>query len=85
MADFTGMYKLSQTLKFELKPIGATAENLEKSGLLDQDFKRAEDYPAVKKWLQSFGKKLEQTGEEYVDTNGIKQKCRKNNGAIKKI
>ena len=36
-----------------------------------------DDYPAVKKWLQSFGKKLEQTGEEYIDTNGTKQKCRK--------
>ena len=36
-----------------------------------------DDYPAVKKWLQSFGKKLEQTGEEYIDSNGIKQKCRK--------
>ena len=36
-----------------------------------------DDYPAVKKWLQSFGKKLEQTGEEYIDANGIKQKCRK--------
>ena len=58
MADFTGMYKLSQTLKFELKPIGATAENLEKSGLLDQDFKRAEDYPAVKKFLDEQHKKF---------------------------
>jgi hypothetical protein len=36
-----------------------------------------DDYPAVKKWLKSFGKKLEQTGEEYTDSNGIKQKCRK--------
>ena len=36
-----------------------------------------DDYPAVKKWLQSFGKKLEQTGEEYIDSNGIKQKSRK--------
>ena len=36
-----------------------------------------DDYPAVKKWLQSFGKKLEQTGEEYIDSNGTKQKCRK--------
>jgi len=36
-----------------------------------------DDYPAIKRWLQSFGKKLEQTGEEYIDSNGIKQKCRK--------
>ena len=36
-----------------------------------------DDYPAVKKWLKSFGKKLEQTGEEYIDEYGKKQKCRK--------
>ena len=36
-----------------------------------------DDYPAVKKWLKSFGKKLEQTGEEYIDEHGEKQKCRK--------
>ena len=48
MSDFTGMYKLFKTLKFELRSIGPTAENLEKSGLLELDFKRANDYPAVK-------------------------------------
>lgn len=36
-----------------------------------------DNYPAVKKWLKSFGKKLEQTGEEYIDEFGKKQKCRK--------
>ena len=58
MSDFTGMYKLSQTLKFELRPIGATAENLEKSGLLEQDFKRADDYSAVKCFLDDQHKKF---------------------------
>lgn len=51
MAEFTGIYQLSQTLKFELKPIGRTEEMLEKSGILEQDFKRAEDYPAAKEYL----------------------------------
>ena len=58
MSDFTGMYHISQTLKFELKPVGATAENLEKSGLLEQDFKRADDYPAVKCFLDEQHKKF---------------------------
>ena len=58
MSDFTGMYNLSQTLKFELKPIGPTSENLEKSGLLEQDFKRADDYPAVKSFLDEQHKKF---------------------------
>ena len=58
MGDFTGMYKLSQTLKFELEPIGSTADNLERTGLLEQDFKRANDYPAVKCFLDDQHKKF---------------------------
>lgn len=51
MADFTGLYPLSQTLQFELRPVGDTEKNLEKSGLLEQDRRRAEDYPKVKDFL----------------------------------
>ena len=43
LTDFTGKYKLSQTLKFELRPVGATEQRLEESKLLEQDFKRNED------------------------------------------
>ena len=50
-SDFTGLYQLSETLTFELRPMGKTEENLKKSGLLEQDMKRAEDYPEVKKFL----------------------------------
>ena len=74
MSDFTGMYKLSQTLKFELKPVGSTAENLGKSGLLEQDFKRADDYPAMKCFLDEQHKKfLEKvfSGIETVDWTGL--------------
>ena len=34
-------------------------------------------FPAVKKYLKSFGKQLEQTGETYLDENNKKRKCRK--------
>ena len=51
LKNFTGMYQVSETLTFELKPVEKTAENIQKSGLLQQDFKRAEDYPEVKKFL----------------------------------
>ncbi len=36
-----------------------------------------ENYPALKEFLASFGRKLEQTGETYVDEKGDKIKCRK--------
>ncbi|MDW8211026.1 MAG: TaqI-like C-terminal specificity domain-containing protein [Cytophagales bacterium] len=39
-----------------------------------------DDYPAVRDYLKSFGKKLHQTGEEFIDENGQKQKTRKKTG-----
>ncbi|MCC7224558.1 MAG: hypothetical protein IT273_12595, partial [Chitinophagales bacterium] len=36
-----------------------------------------DDYPAVRDYLKSFGKKLHQTGEEFIDENGQKAKARK--------
>jgi len=35
------------------------------------------DYPGVKNYLQSFGKRIEQIGEEYIEINGEKVKTRK--------
>ncbi len=34
-------------------------------------------YPAIKDYLKSFGKKIEQTGEEFLDNEGKKRKSRK--------
>lgn len=39
-----------------------------------------DDYPAVRDYLKSFGKKLHQTGETYTDENGQKVKTRKKTG-----
>ncbi|MBC8552462.1 MAG: Eco57I restriction-modification methylase domain-containing protein, partial [Candidatus Brocadiales bacterium] len=36
-----------------------------------------DDYPAVRDYLKSFGKRLHQTGEPFIDENGIKVKSRK--------
>ena len=68
MSEFTGMYQVPETLTFELKPIGKTEENLKKSGLLEQDFKRAEDYPEVKKFLDEQHKQfLQKVLEDITD------------------
>ena len=58
MQEFTKQYPLSYTLSFELKPIGKTRERLEESGLLKQDFKRAEDYKKAKDFLDELHKKF---------------------------
>jgi hypothetical protein len=39
-----------------------------------------DNYQSLKKYLQSFCKKINQTGEIYIDVNGVKQKSRKKTG-----
>lgn len=53
---FTGLYSLSKTLRFELKPIGKTKENIEKNGILERDNGRAIAYKAVKKVIDEYHK-----------------------------
>lgn len=55
-SQFTGLYPISKTLRFELKPVGKTLENIEKNGLISQDDKRAESYKAVKKIIDKYHK-----------------------------
>ena len=43
MKEFTNLYPVSKTLRFDLQPIGRTKENIERNGILQRDEKRAED------------------------------------------
>jgi len=52
--SFTNLYSLSKTLRFELRPVGATLQNIENSGLLTQDEHRAESYKKVKQIIDSY-------------------------------
>ena len=54
--DFTRLYPLSKTLRFEAKPIGGTLKNIIKSGLLDEDEHRAASYVKVKKLIDEYHK-----------------------------
>lgn len=54
--DFTKLYSLSKTLRFEARPIGATKDNIIKNGLLDEDKHRAESYVKVKKLIDEYHK-----------------------------
>lgn len=47
-------YALSKTLRFELKPIGKTRENIEKNNLLKDDEYRALAYKNVKKYCDEY-------------------------------
>ena len=54
--QFTGLYSLSKTLRFELKPIGKTQYNIEKNGILERDSQRAVGYKSVKKVIDEYHK-----------------------------
>lgn len=54
--DFKRLYPLSKTLRFEAKPIGATLNNIIKSGLLEEDEHRAQNYVKVKKLIDEYHK-----------------------------
>ena len=54
--DFTGIYSLSKTLRFELKPIAQTLENIQKGNFLESDKKKADDYKDVKTIIDNYHK-----------------------------
>jgi len=56
LSELTGLYSLSKTLRFELKPIGKTLANIEQKGLITQDEKRAEEYDKVKDIIDRYHK-----------------------------
>lgn len=56
LSNFTNLYPLSKTMRFELIPQGKTLENIENSGLLEQDKHRAENYILVKKIIDDYHK-----------------------------
>ena len=56
--ELTALYSLSKTLRFELKPIGKTRENIESKGLIDQDKIRADEYKKVKGIIDRYHKQF---------------------------
>lgn len=54
--DFTGLFPLSKTLRFELQPQGRTLEYIQKNSLLEQDQHRADSYVKVKKLIDEYHK-----------------------------
>lgn len=58
MEQFTNLYPVSKTLRFELQPIGKTKEHIEKNGILQRDEKRADDYKTVKGFIDEYHKQF---------------------------
>lgn len=58
MKQFTNLYPVSKTLRFELQPVGKTKENIEMNGILLRDEQRAEDYKRVKLLIDEYHKQF---------------------------
>lgn len=72
LADsFIGIYSISKTLRFELKPMGRTLEHIQASGMLDTDLQRSEDYKAVKKIIDRYHKILIDEALRETELSGL--------------
>ena len=49
LEKFIGLYHMDKTLRFELKPMGKTLENINNNGFIENDNHRADSYKKVKK------------------------------------
>lgn len=54
--QFTNVYPVSKTLRFELRPVGKTLEYLERDGVMKTDAIRADDYKKVKEIIDRYHK-----------------------------
>ena len=54
--NYTKLNSVQKTLRFELKPIGQSLKNLQESGLLDKDLILAQNYPIMKKMVDTYHK-----------------------------
>lgn len=59
--DFTHLYPISKTLRFELKPVGKTLDHINAKGFIDgekkdSDIQRAEDYKKMKDIIDRYHK-----------------------------
>jgi len=52
--EFTNLYSLQKTLRFELKPLGKTKEFIEKKGLVEEDEEREKEFNQVKKIMDDY-------------------------------
>ena len=54
--DLTNQYSLQKTLRFELKPIGNTLKYIEERGLIEEDYKRSQEYKRLKEIIDLYHK-----------------------------
>ena len=75
LKQFIGIYPVSKTLRFELRPVGKTVEWIEKNKVLESDEQKAEDYPIVKSLIDDYHKVCirESLKRVHLDWNPLRQ------------
>ena len=71
--EYTHLYSVSKTLRFELIPQGRTQEYIEKKGILEEDSHRQESYKKVKKILDRYYKDFISAALEMVHLDGLEE------------
>jgi hypothetical protein len=72
--DLQGLYSLSKTLRFELKPVGKTLENIERDevSIVKKDEARAAAYKRIKTLLDEYHKDFIQRAlKSFIDNGGF--------------
>jgi CRISPR-associated protein Cpf1 len=54
--DFTNMYSVSKTLRFELKPISKTLKYVKEKGIIEKDEEREKEFNKIKKIMDEYYK-----------------------------
>ena len=70
-SNLVNKYPVQKTLRFELKPVGKTLENIEKKGYIAEGEKRAKDYKIVKKAIDRYHKKFIEDTLRNVKLEGL--------------
>lgn len=71
LADFTGLYQVSKTLRFELIPVGETLRHIEEKGIIEADTKLAESYQLMKGTIDEFHKDFIDSALTGVKLHGL--------------
>ncbi|AIZ56868.1 hypothetical protein Mpt1_c09950 [Candidatus Methanoplasma termitum] len=73
--EFTKLYPIQKTIRFELKPQGRTMEHLETFNFFEEDRDRAEKYKILKEAIDEYHKKFidEHLTNMSLDWNSLKQ------------
>ena len=74
----TKLFKVTKTIRFELRPIGKTLENLKKNKTIFKDEKINSDFQQVKLWLDDLHKEyIEKTLQKLSENTNFKEEIKK--------